>query len=1031
MQFVQFVAARADTGAVLPYASATVYLSGTSTLASLFDETGAETGNPATGTATGEITVSATDGVYDVQITSADGSYSLPLIKKMQLADLAGLVGTITSGRVGHATYAELATITGGASGMLAEVPSADTGTHTDPVVGGTVANSGVFRWSASPAGWQWLYPSESSRSTASSTLAGHYANDSADVDVPGGTVGDRGAKFWALSSASSAAIAAATLLADKTALSHLYDSPNQTLDPLVNGSGWSGAVTLGNRSGRKSIIASGAARSMSIPVASLGGAGANFSVGLTLEAIAAASGVFNGIKVEQYTAAGAFISGTQVYLLGPTTAVPTTPVEYKIEGQAISATAAVVELTLDVGANAANLIEVSLLGIYPGNSAAFRPGAQNGDPLSQAESVREGLSVAFLEPNLFVDANFKFASSTSLGVWNTAAPVISVNSRGRKIGTFTGKAESYVDHPAAWFGGPTAPVSFICTIENQVYASGTGNLVYLKFLDTSGAEILPHQTPLSSMMNTTSDVVIKAENIVIPAGCVTVRVSFYTGGSTTNSISFSRIGLFASAKADYRPAIVMPVPSRTVYVDGTNGSDINDGSAAAPFATTDRALQALRTADNLVSGRMIIRGGDYIGASITLGSIQGVYRGFVSNLVVEAAPNERVRFILGTALTGITKSSGYTNVYQAPLSAKNAPRNFMFEHETPEGLIPLAERHPNHLGLAYRCPSYRMVQAPDLATCDGKPASWYYDSVNAIIYFHAPADGDPTANGKTYYLPSTDPSTSKTYYKTTGFGGAAGMLAADQGKIGHLEVRGIEVWYGYRGFDMTGVGSYLLENCTSIGAWGQNFQFGCNDGTDINCRALAAGEDGFGSTGQSVAEGTGYRNQRCVSINFYSAMNYDDGRSMHERTNDTVYGGLSEYNYDSGAAYVLGSEAVLYNTEFRRNGQGYGIVYPTDSSLTGEGLTVRQGPSAAEGGVNTCVVGHGIVSDGNRYNFSCGIAGNNLRLYSPKSINALVAGYRGVGGEMDVYDGRTMNETAKEISGGTINVYASTALAA
>jgi len=39
----------------------------------------------------------------------------------------------------------------------VAYVYGPDTGTHTDPVVGGTVANAGVYAWSSSPAGWQWV----------------------------------------------------------------------------------------------------------------------------------------------------------------------------------------------------------------------------------------------------------------------------------------------------------------------------------------------------------------------------------------------------------------------------------------------------------------------------------------------------------------------------------------------------------------------------------------------------------------------------------------------------------------------------------------------------------------------------------------------------------------------------------------------------------------------------------------------------------------------------------------------------------
>lgn len=70
-------------------------------------------------------------------------------------AGLLRISTDVVSGRRVEATYADLAVITTDPEGSPAEVPTTDTGTHTDPVVGGTVNNSGIFRWSASPAGWE------------------------------------------------------------------------------------------------------------------------------------------------------------------------------------------------------------------------------------------------------------------------------------------------------------------------------------------------------------------------------------------------------------------------------------------------------------------------------------------------------------------------------------------------------------------------------------------------------------------------------------------------------------------------------------------------------------------------------------------------------------------------------------------------------------------------------------------------------------------------------------------------------------
>lgn len=59
------------------------------------------------------------------------------------------------AGLVRAETWAALAAIVGTREGQPAETPSTASGTHTDPVAGGTVANGGSFRWSTSPAGWR------------------------------------------------------------------------------------------------------------------------------------------------------------------------------------------------------------------------------------------------------------------------------------------------------------------------------------------------------------------------------------------------------------------------------------------------------------------------------------------------------------------------------------------------------------------------------------------------------------------------------------------------------------------------------------------------------------------------------------------------------------------------------------------------------------------------------------------------------------------------------------------------------------
>ncbi|KUR71186.1 hypothetical protein AQZ52_10975 [Novosphingobium fuchskuhlense] len=76
------------------------------------------------------------------QVTSPSGAWLASTFARSQNA-------------IPFATWSALASATGMLAGDRARVRASDTGTHTDPVVGGTVSNAGDYTYSASPAGWQ------------------------------------------------------------------------------------------------------------------------------------------------------------------------------------------------------------------------------------------------------------------------------------------------------------------------------------------------------------------------------------------------------------------------------------------------------------------------------------------------------------------------------------------------------------------------------------------------------------------------------------------------------------------------------------------------------------------------------------------------------------------------------------------------------------------------------------------------------------------------------------------------------------
>lgn len=128
---------------------------------------------------------------------------------------LGALVPTVSKkladiGAPPYATWATLAAITPTA-GARAQVLSSDAGTHTDPIVGGTVANGGFYLGVVgSPTGWKRVGNAQPDLAAASALLARNYSMGTANVDVPGGTAGDRPAQYWSVAAQASALTATA-----------------------------------------------------------------------------------------------------------------------------------------------------------------------------------------------------------------------------------------------------------------------------------------------------------------------------------------------------------------------------------------------------------------------------------------------------------------------------------------------------------------------------------------------------------------------------------------------------------------------------------------------------------------------------------------------------------------------------------------------------------------------------------------------------------------------------------------------------
>ncbi|PWB94648.1 hypothetical protein [Methylosinus sporium] len=108
----------------------------------------------------------------DYFLALTDAGIGLQGPRKVSAANVAAQLA-VGAGRV-FATWAAAATYAPTKAGERIEVHG-DPGTHTDPVVGGTVPNSGVFSGSLAPIGWRWI--DDSTLAHLDTQLAAETAN--------------------------------------------------------------------------------------------------------------------------------------------------------------------------------------------------------------------------------------------------------------------------------------------------------------------------------------------------------------------------------------------------------------------------------------------------------------------------------------------------------------------------------------------------------------------------------------------------------------------------------------------------------------------------------------------------------------------------------------------------------------------------------------------------------------------------------------------------------------------------------------
>lgn len=331
---------------------------------------------------------------------------------------------------------------------------------------------------------------------------------------------------------------------------------------------------------------------------------------------------------------------------------------------------------------------------------------------------------------------------------------------------------------------------------------------------------------------------------------------------------------------------------SKIVYVS-QSGSDSGNGSPSEPFKTINRAATEVVEGGGVIE----IEGGDYREAVVV---------NIHHNVWLRSKKGERVN-ILGSEQLAITKTPGYTQVYQAPLAVKpsgmGAPRGLpvIFEWGTPSKPIPAEERHPLHRGRSHRLPYTEMFEAASLAELDtisGRGKWWWSDGV---IYLAA-TDGSDARNGR---------------YE-------ARARRAFRHTLGGLRMSRIDVYFS-SSYGVSFEGDLAVtEDVRVFGSYHNGFFHTSGVWHSFRDEAAGNGNDGFNGTVTGFDGPDSGNRITAVVHDPYGHDNGDDGTSYHYRSDQTVYGGLFEHNTKADVVHVTGASVTCYDTIARGSENGF-----------------------------------------------------------------------------------------------------------
>lgn len=444
---------------------------------------------------------------------------------------------------------------------------------------------------------------------------------------------------------------------------------------------------------------------------------------------------------------------------------------------------------------------------------------------------------------------------------------------------------------------------------------------------------------------------------------------------------------------------------SDAIHVDVAASSG-GDGTVSKPFNTISAGLTKLA---NTTFGRkkLVLSQGDYR-ETIDLASLPS------GDFEICAKEGHKVRILGSNKISGWTKTSGQTNVYQASYSATipvwGTRNNPIFEDGRPHSEILPNEIHPLQKNLTNRLPFTPIYEVGSIEEVDANPGT--YCRISGVLYIHTSDSSNPLTNGYSYESITNRPTNT---YNTP----------ASTSKKVNILMLNIQIFYTVGGLVVSGFDRFIGYNISAFATTSSGLIRSDTGNNEFwYCECAFGDVDGFNNHFNRF---TGFNNltdnrSNYATVKYFGCWahdNGDDGESSHEQHNVYMDGFLSEYNGDSGSRGSNDATYIINNALFRRNGWEVGLG---GGAGKGEGFAlVNASLNPSRQGCRAVL--NNVISEDNNTGF--GIVNNNnnvLILNNCVARNNFSAEYYAGAGVVNVNNSKATNsdESKKKVVSGT-----------